>query len=122
MKTGCDCDRRSREDGVGTHSQAVGFNCQTLLAGSTHQSCRDCSGCMWDANFAHQVPFAEGTTDIARFMNDTWPADNPEHRPNFLSIDKGCQVMATLNVNNELTGNYGWMRTTSLKVDPWHYN
>jgi hypothetical protein len=69
-----------------------------------------------------KFPFAEGTTDIARFMNDTWPANNPERRPNFLGIDKGCQVMATLDVNNQLTGNHGWMRTTRIKVDPWHYN
>jgi hypothetical protein len=69
-----------------------------------------------------KFPFAEGTTDIARFMNDTWPADSPERRPNFLSIDKGCLVMATLDVNDELTGINGWMTTTRIKVDPWHYN
>jgi hypothetical protein len=69
-----------------------------------------------------KFPFAEGTTDIARFMNDTWPADSPERRPNFLSIDKGCLVMATLDVNDELTGINGWMATTRIKVDPWHYN
>ena len=30
--------------------------------------------------------------------------------------------MATLDVNDELTGENGWMVTTQIKVDPWHYN
>jgi hypothetical protein len=69
-----------------------------------------------------KFPFSEGTNEIVRFMNDTWPSSHPESRPSFLAIDKGCQVMSTLDVNGELIGNGGWMETTRLKVDPWHYN
>jgi hypothetical protein len=69
-----------------------------------------------------KFPFSEGTNEIVRFMNDTWPSSHPERRPSFLAVDKGCQVMSTLDANGELIGNGGWMQTTRLKVDPWHYN
>ena len=38
-----------------------------------------------------KFPFAEGTNNIALFMNDTWPANNSKHRPNFLGIDKAVK-------------------------------
>ena len=63
--------------------------------------------------------FSEGTNDIARFMNDTWPVAK---RPGYLAIDKGCQVMTTLDTHGELWTPGGWYSTTKLKVDPWHYN
>ena len=69
-----------------------------------------------------KFPFAEGTNDIARFMNDTWPANLPDKRPGYLAIDKGCQVMTTLDTRGELLTAGGWHSTTKLKVDPWHYN
>lgn len=69
-----------------------------------------------------KFPFAEGENNIAEFMNATWPVDDPSKRPTYLVIDKGCKVMATLHARQELLPPHGWMATTNLKVDPWHYN
>jgi hypothetical protein len=65
---------------------------------------------------------AEGTNNIAHFMNDIWPPNHPEQWPNYLAVDKGCQVMTTLDTRGELLTTGGWYSTTKLKVDPWHYN
>ena len=70
-----------------------------------------------------KFPHSEGENNIADFMNASWPAEQPERRPTYLTIDKGCKVMATLNTRGELMPqNGGWMRTTNIKVDTWHYN
>jgi hypothetical protein len=69
-----------------------------------------------------KFPFGEGEHSIARFMNDTWPATHPEKRPTYLGIDKGCKVMQTLATEDNLFPPNGWMATTNIKVDPWHYN
>ena len=47
--------------------------------------------------------FAKGTNDIVCFMNDTWPPNHPEQRPGYLAIDKGCQVITTLDTCGELS-------------------
>lgn len=70
-----------------------------------------------------KFPFDEGENNIADFMSASWPAGRPDRRPTYLVIDKGCKVMATLNARNELLPQAGgWMRTTNIKVDTWHYN
>ncbi|KZP05861.1 hypothetical protein FIBSPDRAFT_765317 [Athelia psychrophila] len=70
-----------------------------------------------------KFPFDEGENNIADFMSASWPADHPELRPTYLGIDKGCKVMATLNTRGELLQqDGGWMKTTNIKVDTWHFN
>ncbi|KDQ58079.1 hypothetical protein JAAARDRAFT_129478, partial [Jaapia argillacea MUCL 33604] len=70
-----------------------------------------------------KFPFDEGENNIADFMGATWPAHNQHTtRPTYLAIDKGCKVMTTLNTRQELQGAHGWMATTNIKVDTWHYN
>ncbi|KZT20056.1 hypothetical protein NEOLEDRAFT_1076509 [Neolentinus lepideus HHB14362 ss-1] len=70
----------------------------------------------------NKFPFAEGENNIADFMNCTWSHDGEAKWPTFLAIDKGCKVMTTLNAPGELHGDNGWMQTTNIKVDTWHYN
>lgn len=69
-----------------------------------------------------KFPFGEGEHSISRFMTDTWPANNPAGRPTYLGIDKGCKVMRTLRTEDNLLPPNGWLATTNIKVDPWHYN
>lgn len=67
-----------------------------------------------------KFPFSEGERNITRYMNDSWPQQ--VDRPTYLGIDKGCKVMATLRQENNLLPPAGWLATTNIKVDPWHYN
>ena len=69
-----------------------------------------------------KFPFSESVQSIVRFMNDTWPPTSPENRPTYLAIDKGCKVMQTLAHEQLLFPPDGWMATTNIKVDTWHYN
>ncbi|KIJ55992.1 hypothetical protein M422DRAFT_239169 [Sphaerobolus stellatus SS14] len=64
---------------------------------------------------------AEGETDIILFMNDIWPSTEAELQSNYLSVDKACKIVGTMDTQNQLTGPIGWIHTTNLKVETWHF-
>ncbi|KIJ30429.1 hypothetical protein M422DRAFT_187229 [Sphaerobolus stellatus SS14] len=66
-----------------------------------------------------KFPIAEGEHEIIAFMNDVWP--NLNNRPHYIVIDKACRVMASLGVIGQLLPPHGWLATTQLKVETWHY-
>ncbi|KAF8583236.1 hypothetical protein K439DRAFT_1349111, partial [Ramaria rubella] len=68
-----------------------------------------------------KFPVTEGEHEIAQFMTDVWPPDQPAKRPGYIVIDKACKVMLTLNQRNELLPPDGGLATTRLKVEMWHY-
>lgn len=67
-----------------------------------------------------KFPFAEGERNVANFMNAAWPT--LEQRPTYLAIDIGCKVIRVLNTDENLDPPTGWLTTTNIKVDPFHYN
>ncbi|KIJ41803.1 hypothetical protein M422DRAFT_115891, partial [Sphaerobolus stellatus SS14] len=52
-------------------------------------------------------------------MNDAWPIQ--QERPHYVVIDKVCQVMSSLAALGQLYPPNGWLATTRLKVETWHY-
>ena len=59
---------------------------------------------------------AESPTNILNFLQDVFPTE--ESRPNYICIDKACQVMRTC-VNNESWNS--WKNTSRFIVDSYHY-
>lgn len=64
--------------------------------------------------------FAKGENNMVSFMDATWPTH--QGRPTYLGIDRGCKVIVVLANNNNLYPPNGWLATTNIKVDPWHWN
>ncbi|KDR80482.1 hypothetical protein GALMADRAFT_62174 [Galerina marginata CBS 339.88] len=59
---------------------------------------------------------SESTTNVLNWLGSVYPTE--ESRPDYICIDKGCQVLATA-VNN---GSWDiWKRTSRIIVDSYHY-
>ncbi|KAF8960400.1 hypothetical protein BDZ97DRAFT_1665830 [Flammula alnicola] len=59
---------------------------------------------------------AESTTNILNFLGSVYPTE--ESRPDYICIDKGCQVFATAVTNGSWEV---WKKTTRFIVDSYHY-
>ncbi|KDR65511.1 hypothetical protein GALMADRAFT_81764 [Galerina marginata CBS 339.88] len=59
---------------------------------------------------------SESTTNVLNFLGATYPTE--ESRPDYICIDKGCQVLQTAVTN----GSWDiWKRTSRFIVDSYHY-
>jgi len=61
---------------------------------------------------------AESPTNILQFLATTFPT--PQSRPDYICIDKACQVMCTSLING--SWNTTWKHTSHFIVDSYHYN
>ena len=59
---------------------------------------------------------SESTTNILNFLGSVYPTE--ESRPDYICIDKGCQVLATAVTNGSWEV---WKKTTQIIVDSYHY-
>jgi len=59
---------------------------------------------------------SESTTKILNFLGSVFPTE--ESRPDYVCIDKGCQVLATAVTNGSWEV---WKNTTRFIVDSYHY-
>ncbi|KIJ90455.1 hypothetical protein K443DRAFT_116578 [Laccaria amethystina LaAM-08-1] len=60
---------------------------------------------------------SESTTNILNFLGSVYPDE--ESRPDYICIDKACQVLATAVTNGSWET---WKRTSRFIVDSYHYN
>jgi len=59
---------------------------------------------------------SESPTNILNFLNQVYPTE--ESRPNYICIDKACQVLRTAIANKSWEV---WEKTTRFIVDAFHY-
>ena len=59
---------------------------------------------------------SESTTNILNFLGSVYPDE--QSRPDYICIDKACQVLATAVTNGSWET---WKRTTRFIVDSYHY-
>ena len=59
---------------------------------------------------------SESTTNILNFLESVYPTE--ESRPDYICIDKGCQVLRTAVTNKSWET---WEKTTRFIVDTYHY-
>src|ERR1700683_5197212 len=67
-----------------------------------------CCACLFDK--------AESSTHILNFLDAGYPT--PDVRPDYVCIDKGCQVLHTAISNGSWNV---WKETTQFIVDSYHY-
>ena len=63
-----------------------------------------------------KFPKSESPTNILNFLAKVYPTE--ESRPDYICIDKGCQVLATAVANGSWEI---WKKTTRFIVDAYHY-
>ncbi|KAF8812166.1 hypothetical protein BYT27DRAFT_7221213 [Phlegmacium glaucopus] len=59
---------------------------------------------------------SESTTNVLNFLESVYPTE--ESRPDYICIDKGCQVLRTAVTNKSWEK---WEKTTRFIVDTYHY-
>jgi hypothetical protein len=59
---------------------------------------------------------SESPTNILNFLESVYPT--PELRPNYICVDKGCQVLRTAITNRTWES---WKETSRFIVDSYHY-
>jgi hypothetical protein len=62
---------------------------------------------------------SESPTNILNFLNQVYPTDSEQSRPNYICIDKACQVLRTAVANK--SWEEVWEGTTRFIVDSYHY-
>ena len=63
-----------------------------------------------------KIDKSESPTNILNFLNQVYPTE--ESRPNYICIDKACQVLRTAIANKSWEI---WEKTTRFIVDAYHY-
>ena len=63
-----------------------------------------------------KFPKSESPTNILNFLAKVYPTE--ESRPDYVCIDRGCQVLATAVANGSWEI---WKKTTHFIVDAYHY-
>jgi hypothetical protein len=61
---------------------------------------------------------SESETQVLNFMNEVWPEEAEDQRPDFIAYDSACRLLRHLLVHHF---NTSWIRRTRLIVDAFHY-